>query len=96
MTMLKFLNEEGRYRYIASGSELGIALAQTPSIPIGSIAVEQMFPLDFEEFLLATGCGKETIDGIRDCFVKRESLNDSLHAYMLRQFKVYLPYRRNA
>ena len=90
MTMLKFLNEEGRYRYIASGSELGIALAQTPSIPIGSIAIEQMFPLDFEEFLLASGCGKETIDSIRDCFLKREALNDSLHAYMLRQFKIYL------
>lgn len=90
MTMLKFLNEEGRYRYIASGSELGIALAQTPSIPIGSIAIEQMFPLDFEEFLLANGCGKETIDSIRDCFLKRESLNDSLHTYMLRQFKIYL------
>lgn len=90
MTMLKFLNEEGRYRYIASGSELGIALAQTPSIPIGSIAIEQMFPLDFEEFLLASGCGKETIDSIRNCFLKRESLNDSLHTYMLRQFKIYL------
>ena len=90
MTMLKFLNEEGRYRYIASGSELGIALAQTPSIPIGSIAIEQMFPLDFEEFLLASGCGKETIDSIRGCFLRRETLNDSLHAYMLRQFKIYL------
>lgn len=90
MTMLKFLNEEGRYRYIASGSELGIALAQTPSIPIGSIAIEQMFPLDFEEFLLASGFGKETIDSIRDRFLKREALNDSLHDYMLRQFKIYL------
>ena len=90
MTMLKFMNEEGRYRYIASGSELGIALAQTPSIPIGSIAIEQMFPLDFEEFLLANGCGKETIDSIRDCFLKKEALNDSLHTYMLRQFKIYL------
>ncbi|MDY5891384.1 MAG: AAA family ATPase, partial [Candidatus Cryptobacteroides sp.] len=90
MTMLKFLNEEGRYRYIASGSELGIALAQTPSIPIGSIAIEQMFPLDFEEFLLASGCGKETIDSIRDRFLKREALNVSMHDYMLRQFKIYL------
>ncbi len=90
MTMLKFLNEEARYRYIASGSELGVALAQTPSIPIGSIAVEQMFPLDFEEFLLASGCGRETIDGIRDCFLRKEQLNDSMHDYMLRQFRIYL------
>ena len=55
MTMLKFLNEDGKYRYIASGSELGVALAQTPSVPIGSITIEQMYPLDFEEYLLAMG-----------------------------------------
>ncbi|WP_308236555.1 DUF4143 domain-containing protein [uncultured Prevotella sp.] len=90
MTMLKFLNEEGRYRYIASGSELGVALAQTPSVPIGSIAIEQMYPLDFEEFLLAMGCGQNTIDGVRRSFEDRQSLNDSMHNYMLQQFKLYL------
>jgi len=39
-TMLKFLNQEGRYRFIASGSQLGGALSETPSVPIGSITVE--------------------------------------------------------
>ncbi len=90
MTMLKFLNEDGRYRYIASGSELGVALTQTPSVPIGSIAIEQMYPLDFEEFLLAMGCAQATIDGVEECFKKGQSLNDSLHNYMLQQFKIYL------
>lgn len=90
MTMLKFLNEDGKYRYIASGSELGVALAQTPSVPIGSITIEQMYPLDFEEYLLAMGCGQKTIDGVRDCYKKREPLNDSMHNYMLQQFKLYL------
>lgn len=90
MTLLKFLNEDGRYRYIASGSELGVALTQTPSVPIGSIAIEQMYPLDFEEFLLAMGCAQATIDGVEECFKKGQSLNDSLHNYMLQQFKIYL------
>ncbi len=90
MTMLKFLNEDGRYRYIASGSELGVALTQTPSVPIGSIAIEQMYPLDFEEFLLAMGCAQATIDGVEERFKKGQSLNDSLHNYMLQQFKIYL------
>ena len=90
MTMLKFLNEDGRYRYIASGSELGVALTQTPSVPIGSIAIEQMYPLDFEEFLLAMGCAQAPIDGVEECFKKGQSLNDSLHNYMLQQFKIYL------
>ena len=90
MTLLKFLNEEQRYTYIASGSQLGVALAQTPSVPLGSISVEQMYPLDFEEFLLAAGSSQETIDGVRAAFEKRESLNESLHNYMLQQFKIYL------
>lgn len=90
MTMLKFLNEDGKYRYIASGSQLGVALSQTPSVPIGSIAIKQMFPLDFEEFLWAMGCGKEAIEAMRQRFSANESLNDSMHNYMLQQFKIYL------
>ncbi len=90
MTMLKFLNEDGKYRYIASGSQLGVALSQTPSVPIGSIAIQQMYPLDFEEFLWAMGCGKETIEGMRQKFLAKEQLNDSMHNYMLQQFKIYL------
>ena len=90
MTMLKFLSQEGRYTYIASGSQLGVALAQSASVPIGSVAIEEMYPLDFEEFLLAMGCGKETIDGVREKFLAGESLNDSLHNYMLQQFRLYL------
>lgn len=58
MTMLKFLNQERRYRFIASGSQLGVALSETPSVPLGSVTIEQMYPLDFEEFLWATGIGK--------------------------------------
>ena len=90
MTMLKFLNEDGRYRYVASGSQLGVALSQTPSVPIGSVAVQQMYPLDFEEFLWAMGCGKEAIAAMKQKFLAREGLNDSMHNYILQQFKIYL------
>jgi len=90
MTMLKFLNQEARYTYIASGSQLGVALSESASVPIGSVEVEEMYPLDFEEFLLAMGCGQETIDGVREKFLAGESLNESLHNYMLQQFKIYL------
>lgn len=90
MTMLKFLNQEGRYTYIASGSQLGVALTQTASVPIGSISIEEMYPLDFEEFLIAMGCGQETIDGVREKFYAGESLNESLHNYLLQQFRLYL------
>lgn len=90
LTMLKFLNEDGRYTYIASGSQLGVALSQTPSVPLGSISIEEMYPLDFEEFLWAMECGTDVIDAIRQKFVKREPLSEALHEYILRQFKTYL------
>lgn len=58
LTMLKFLRDDNRYRYIASGSLLGIALQDTTSIPVGSIIIKDMFQLDFEEFLIANGSAR--------------------------------------
>ena len=90
LTLLKFLNQEGKYRFIASGSQLGVALAQTPSVPIGSIEVQQMYPLDFEEFLWATGISKEWIAHIRESFEREESLDESTHELLLKRFQYYL------
>ena len=90
MTMLKFLNQESRYRFIASGSQLGVALSETPSVPLGSVTVEQMYPLDFEEFLWATGVGKEWIENIRNCFLDEKALDESTHNILLKRFRYYL------
>jgi len=90
LTMLKFLNQDARYRYIASGSQLGIALKMTPSTPMGSVAIKQMYPLDFEEFLWAMGANSESISAIRSQFEKRGMLNESLHEYVMRMFRFYL------
>ena len=65
LTLLKFLREEGRFTYIASGSQLGITLKQTSSIPLGSICILHMYPMDFEEFLIANGVGSTFIDEMR-------------------------------
>lgn len=90
LTLLKFLREDGRYHFIASGSQLGIALAETTSVPMGSVAIETMYQLDFEEFLWANGAGQEAIDGMRDLFEKRQPLPEGLHRYILQQFQYYL------
>jgi predicted AAA+ superfamily ATPase len=90
LTMLKFLNQEGRYRFIASGSQLGVALAQTPSVPIGSVAIEQMYPLDFEEFLWATGIGKDWIENVKAHFNREEPLEENMHNMLLKRFQYYL------
>ena len=90
MTMLKFLNQEARYRFIASGSQLGVALSQTPSVPLGSVTIVQMFPLDFEEFLWATGIGKEWIENIKACFVGEKELDENTHNILLKRFRYFL------
>ena len=90
MTMLKFLNQESRYRFIASGSQLGVALSQTPSVPLGSVTIEQMYPLDFEEFLWATGISKEWIENIRGLFLQEKPLDERTHHLLLKRFQYYL------
>ena len=74
LTLLKFLKQGDRFTYIASGSLLGIALAKTSSIPIGSID-------GFNEF---------SIQGIRNRFLSKAGLDEPMHAKMMDLFKKYL------
>lgn len=90
LTMLKFLARDGRFTYIASGSLLGVTLAQTTSIPMGSIRKVRMFPLDFEEFLYANGMNEVVISALRSKFEKQESLEENLHNKMMDHFRKFL------
>lgn len=90
LTLLKFLREERKYHFIASGSLLGVALRQATSIPIGSIIREKMYPLDFEEFLIANGVGEEAISNMRNCYESFTSLSQELHELIMGQFRRYL------
>jgi len=90
LTMLKFLRDDNRFTYIASGSLLGVTLAETTSIPMGSIRKVRMFPLDFEEFLLANGLNEFAITTLRKKYEARESLDEAMHGKMMDFFKRYL------
>lgn len=90
LTLLKFLNEDDRFNYIVSGSQLGVALHHTSSIPMGSIDMYHMYPMDFEEFLWANGVGAEFIDYFATQFQKRECVDEILHNDMMRFFRQYL------
>ncbi len=90
LTLLKFLNSEGRFRYVVSGSLLGVSLKTTTSVPLGSIDVVKMYPLDFEEFLLANGFSTGAINTMRKSFLSRESLDENLHERVMSLFKRYL------
>ena len=90
LTLLKFLSQDGRFTYIASGSLLGVTLAKTTSIPIGSIRKIRMFPLDFEEFLIANGLNEFAINVLREKYKNLEPLEESLHNRILDLFRRYL------
>ena len=90
LTLLKFLAQDDRFTYIASGSLLGVTLAQTTSIPMGSIRMVRMFPLDFEEFLYANGMNGLVVSSLRKKYERQESLDEATHAKVLDMFRKYL------
>ena len=90
ITLIKFLKDDDKFNYIASGSLLGVTLAKTTSLPIGSIEIKHMYPLDFEEFLYANGFNLFSIQSLYQKFLKLETLEESIHFKLLDLFKKYL------
>lgn len=90
LTLLKFLAQDNKYTFIASGSLSGVTLSQTTSIPMGSIHKLRMYPLDFEEFLYANGMNELIIDTMRNKFKQLKALDEAMHNKILDMFKKYL------
>lgn len=90
VTMIKFLVDNGKYRYILSGSNLGIELENIHSFPAGYVEELKMYPMNFFEFCLALGVQDKTIGYIEDCFVKREKVDDLIHEKLIALFYNYL------
>lgn len=90
LTLLKFLSQDNKFTFIASGSLLGVTLSQTTSIPMGSIRKVRMFPLDFEEFLYANGMNENVIASLKTKFQNRESLDESMHGKLMDMFRKFL------
>lgn len=89
LTGIKFLVEEG-YRIIYSGSLLRLDMENIISNPVGYVLPLEMFPLDFEEFLIANGVNKELISIAKESFDKRKEVPDYIHEKFMNLFKKYL------
>ena len=90
ITMLKFLKDDDKFNYIASGSLLGVTLNETTSIPIGSIERKAMYALDFEEFLISQGFNSYAVNALRSKYEKQQSLDEVTHERVMDLFKKYL------
>lgn len=90
VTKIKFLTEEGSFRYIMSGSLLGVELTGLESAPVGYLHIMEMFPLDFEEFLQITNITDEIKGSLKECFTKRKPVMDVINHKMSDLFLRYL------
>lgn len=90
ITAIKFLVDEGSYNYVMSGSLLGIEMKDIRSVPVGYMAVKEMFPLDFEEFCDAVGMSKEVMEHLRVCYENDSPVDEVVHNKMLDLLKLYL------
>lgn len=90
ITPIKFLVQNKKYKFIFSGSLLGIKMQEILSIPIGSLNVLQMYPMDFEEFGKAVGVLDKTFSYLRECFEKNIKVDEVIHKQMMSLFNTYL------
>lgn len=89
-TAIKFLVDEGSYRYAMSGSLLGVELQDVRSVPVGYLDEYEMFPLDLMEFFDAIGIPRSIIDSLRECFDARKEVDPFIHKRMLEAVQLYL------
>ena len=88
VTAIKFLVEEGSYRYVLSGSLLGVDLKDIRSVPVGYMDVAEMFPLDFEEVAVANGVSETVLSGLRKSFGDRTPVDSFVHDKMMELFRL--------
>ena len=89
-TAIKFLVEDGQYNYIESGSLLGINYGEVSSFPVGYEHEVQMYPLDFEEFLWASGIGTDTVSALRESYGQQRPVPPFLHSQIMTRYRQYL------
>ena len=89
-TKVKFWVDEGSFRYIFSGSLLGVELKNITSAPVGYLKTLTMYPMDFEEFLQIYNFTDALKESLHKSFIERTPVNDSVHNRMMQIFNTYL------
>lgn len=90
VTIIKFLVENGKYKYVLSGSLLGVELRDLRSAPVGYMRTIEMFPIDLEEFLIANKLSEKILNYLKDCFDKKLQVSDFIHKRLIDAFYKYL------
>ena len=85
-----FCESEEPFKIICAGSLLGVKLRRMrTSFPVGKVKILNMYPMDFEEFLLANG-NINLIEEIKKCFNENIAMDSVLHEKALNLYRLYL------
>ena len=90
VTKIKFLVDDKRFRYIMSGSLLGVEIVNLKSAPVGYLQTLTMYPLDFEEFLQIFNVGDPVLDMLRKAFISKTPVDEVIHDKIMEMFNLYL------
>ncbi len=90
VTWMRYLANDDRFDVIYSGSLLGVETYDFRSLPVGTIDIVEMFPLDFEEFCWASGVDESLIQIINECFNLKTEVPDFLHDKFIELFYRYV------
>ena len=90
VTKIKFLVDEGSFKYVMSGSLLGVELKGIASAPVGYLTVLRMYPMDFEEFMVANNVSNTTLNMLKEKFETCSPVDEFIHQKLLHIFFVYL------
>jgi len=90
VTAIKFLVDEGSYRYVMSGSLLGVELKDLRSVPVGYMGELEMYPLDLEEFAKAVGIADEVLGHLKDCYERQKPVDEFIHKRMVELVRLYM------
>lgn len=85
---IKYLVKDGRFSYIETGSLISIKKKSQEIVIPSEEDKRKMYPMDFEEFLWATG-DTVTASFIKDCFEKRKPVGDKIHRKIMKTFRTY-------
>lgn len=90
LTYIKFLALNENYKFILSGSLLGVEITNLRSAPVGYLEILTMYPLDFEEFCINYGVPQEVLNVLELNFTNLTEINETIHEKMIQIFKNYL------
>lgn len=90
ITKVKFLVEDAKYKFIFSGSLLGIEIRNLKSAPVGFLESIKMYPMDLEEFCHAIKIPDKAFELLKANFKQKNPVETYLHETFMQAFKNYL------